>query len=68
MTLITNKRTYQFELQSKDLAGLIGDELVYVVRFFYSDENQNIISPETSSVVAENDTIPAVQPYNFNFQ
>ncbi|CAK6551418.1 MAG: Type IV secretory pathway, VirB9 components [Candidatus Midichloria mitochondrii] len=68
MTLITNKRTYQFELQSKDLAGLTDDELVYVVRFFYPDENQDIISPETSSVVAENDTIPAIQPYNFDYK
>jgi len=68
MTLITNKYTYQFELQSKDLAGISDDELVYVVRFFYPDEEQDIISPETSSVVNENDKIPTIKPYNFDYQ
>lgn len=39
MTVITNKRTYQFEIQSKDPNDSLDDELVYVVRFFYPDPN-----------------------------
>lgn len=34
MTIITNKRTYQFDLVSKELSN-DNDQLVYVVRFFY---------------------------------
>ena len=33
MTIITNKRTYQFDLVSKELGD--DNQLVYVVRFFY---------------------------------
>ena len=68
MTLITNKRTYQFELLSKDLAGLTDDELVYVVRFFYPDDNQDTISPENLSIAVENDIVPVIQPYNFDYK
>lgn len=39
MTLITNKRIYQFELESKDPNDALDEELVYVVRFFYPSEN-----------------------------
>ncbi len=37
MTVITNKRTYQFEIESKDPDDNLDEELVYVVRFFYPD-------------------------------
>ncbi|MHC0449108.1 MAG: TrbG/VirB9 family P-type conjugative transfer protein [Candidatus Lariskella arthropodorum] len=66
MTIITNKRTYQFELQSKLPYGAIDDELVYVVRFFYPDEYQDTIKPQLSKV-RETDTVPAIRPYNFNY-
>jgi type IV secretion system protein VirB9 len=39
MTVITNKRTYQFELESKDPDQNLDEELVYVVRFFYPSES-----------------------------
>ncbi len=39
MTIITNKRTYQFDLQSKVPADDVDDELVYMVRFFYPPES-----------------------------
>ena len=35
MTIITNKRTYQFDLFSKASTDLDDNELVYVLRFFY---------------------------------
>lgn len=41
MTLITNRRTYFFELESKDPDDMIDEELAYVVRFFYPDKNFN---------------------------
>jgi type IV secretion system protein VirB9 len=39
MTVITNKRTYQFDLSSKLESEASTDEQVYVVRFFYPDSN-----------------------------
>ncbi|MCC2646158.1 MAG: Type secretion system protein VirB9 [Rickettsiaceae bacterium] len=35
MTIITNKRTYQFDLVAKDLDDEDEKDLVYLVRFFY---------------------------------
>ena len=38
MTIITNKRTYQFDLFSKNNEGPLSDDIVYVLRFFYPEE------------------------------
>jgi len=39
MTVITNKRSYQFDLRSSSSKAVYGsEELVYVVRFFYPEE------------------------------
>lgn len=38
MTVITNKRTYQFDVMSKLPDENIDNELVYVVRFYYPDQ------------------------------
>lgn len=40
MTVITNKRAYQFDLFSKKIDGKYNKELVYVMRFYYP-ENDN---------------------------
>lgn len=70
MTILTNKRSYQFELQSKNLtAANTDEELAYVIRFFYPDEvqqNQKIVAPkvETSAPPV---TVNYVTPYNFNY-
>ena len=37
MTIITNKRVYQFDIRSGEYDGRADEELVYVVRFFYPD-------------------------------
>ena len=39
MTIITNQRSYQFDLRSSSADAVFGsEELTYVVRFFYSDD------------------------------
>lgn len=46
MTVVTNKRAYQFDLRSSGQQPLHpNEELVYVVRFFYPDEQKNIPNP-----------------------
>jgi type IV secretion system protein VirB9 len=66
MTILTNKRSYQFEIQSKLLSYTIDEELVYVVRFFYPDENFDTGRPVIDSVKSE-EPIPVIKPFNFNY-
>ena len=41
MTVVTNKRAYQFDLRSSSAAAVVGSEqLVYVVRFYYPGESK----------------------------
>lgn len=49
MTVITNKRTYQFDLESKDPSAGVDDELVYVVRFFYPDSSFDTPVPKVDT-------------------
>jgi type IV secretion system protein VirB9 len=49
MTVITNKRTYQFELESKNPDDNLDEELVYVVRFFYPSESFDTALPKIDS-------------------
>ena len=37
MTIITNKRTYQFDIRSGEYNGRADEELVYIVRFYYPE-------------------------------
>ncbi len=46
MTVVTNKRAYQFDLRASDAQPLHpNEELVYVVRFFYPDEQPVTAQP-----------------------
>jgi len=44
MTILTNKRAYQFDLFSKKAESEFDPELVYVMRFYYPSEKSNIDS------------------------
>ncbi len=50
MTILTNKRAYQFDLFSKKADGEFNKELVYVMRFYYpetkSDDLEAIVDSE----------------------
>lgn len=69
MTILTNKRTYQFEIQSKEMDGFTDEELVYVVRFFYPDAYKDVISTKASSdIVIDDKPTPQITPYNFDYK
>lgn len=38
MTILTNRRTYQFDLVAKELDGEDDQDLVYVIRFYYPNK------------------------------
>jgi type IV secretion system protein VirB9 len=65
MTILTNKRSYHLEIQSKNQSMALDEELVYVVRFFYPDENFDSKKPDLIS--KERDPIPVVKPFNFDY-
>lgn len=49
MTVITNKRTYQFDIASAEYDGRADEELVYIVRFYYPEIGINLpIPPQLS--------------------
>lgn len=41
MTILTNRRAYQFDLFSKKIEGKFDKELVYVMRFYYPEDAKN---------------------------
>jgi len=45
MTVITNKRTYHFDIKSGEYSGKEDEELVYTVRFYYPQINQPLPIP-----------------------
>lgn len=52
MTIVTNKRAYQFDLRSSDSDAVYGsEELTYVVRFFYPEEGG--LPPSPISIPAQ---------------
>jgi len=65
MTILTNKRVYQFEVQSKSQSYTVDEELAYVIRFFYNDEDLDNKKPEV--VAHEVEPIPVIKPFNFNY-
>ncbi len=78
MDIITNKRVYHFEVQSKELSNTVDEELVYVVRFFYPDGDFDFAKPQLlnqannpmmmSTNSAPVAALPApIKPYNFNY-
>jgi len=42
MTIITNKRTYQFDIVAKELEEGEEKDLVYVIRFYYPKKKHNL--------------------------
>jgi type IV secretion system protein VirB9 len=65
MTILTNKRVYQFEVQSKSQSYTVDEELAYVIRFFYNDEDIDNKKPEV--IAHEAEPIPVIKPFNFNY-
>lgn len=65
MTILTNKRAYQMEVQSKMQSSSVDEELVYVVRFFYPEDDFDQQRPEIRA--KEVAPIPVVRPFNFNY-
>jgi len=60
MTIITNKRTYHFDIRSDEFNGKADEDLVYTVRFFYPQVGQPLPIPPQLTV--PNIVAPAPAP------
>lgn len=65
MTIITNKRVYHLEVQSKLLSYTVDEELVYVVRFFFPETDFD--TSKTNVISNDAEPIPTIKPFNFNY-
>lgn len=66
MTLITNKRTYFFELHAEDAQDISDPDLVFNVKFLYPDENSDGgLKKYTADSSAPDLSHP--EKYNFNY-
>lgn len=50
MTIITNKRTYHFDIKSDEYSGKADEDLVYTIRFFYPQIGQPLPIPPQLAV------------------
>lgn len=50
LTIITNKRTYQFDIRSGEYDGKADEELVYVIRFYYPQTGITLPIPPQLSI------------------
>jgi type IV secretion system protein VirB9 len=50
MTIITNKRTYHFDIRSDEFEGKADEDLVYTIRFFYPQVGQPLPIPPQLAV------------------
>lgn len=61
MTIITNKRTYQFDIASAEYDGRADEELVYTVRFYYPEINAELpLPPQFSRLAPQRQVSPPI--------
>jgi len=67
MTLLTNKRTYYFELYAEEAQDIRDPDMVFNVKFLYPDEEMNLNHVQSYSTSGENDLPDLTHPENYNF-
>jgi type IV secretion system protein VirB9 len=68
MTLITNKRTYYFELHAEEIAEINDPKMVFTVRFLYPDESSSSpIQQVSTSLAPDADDPDNRDKLNFNY-
>ncbi len=68
MTVITNKRTYYFEIQSKPYSPEVDSELTYVVRFYIPSTEEGTSSDVKNVKIANVSNSLELKTYNFNYK
>jgi len=69
LTVITNKKVYQFQLMAKDAKDNNDENLVFSVKFIYPEvENKNIIQfGDSSKIISQEPDLEDLDKYNFDY-
>lgn len=68
MTLITNKRTYLFELYAKEAEDISDPDIAFYIKFLYPDENNDEhLTSYSKQHVKEMPDLSHPEDYNFNY-
>ena len=69
MTLITNKRTYHFELDATESSNVKKDDILFYVKFMYPDtDDKTIVSFKTTKNRDDYPDLSDLTKYNFNYE
>lgn len=68
MTVITNKKIYQFELTAKEAKGIDDKDLIFVVKFVYPDEKDKNILQFPKMPISDEPDMRNLSIYNFNYE
>lgn len=69
MTVMTNKRTYHFELDAVETASSISDDILFYVKFMYPEsDDKNIVIFNTTSTRDDKPDLRDLSKYNFNYE
>jgi type IV secretion system protein VirB9 len=67
MTLITNQRTYLFELHARETDDISDKDMIFVMRFIYPDNNDAQVISHHTDAVPTPDVEKDAELYNFNY-
>jgi len=68
MTVITNKKIYQFELTAREAKGIDDKDLIFVVKFVYPDEKDKNILEFPKAPISDEPDMRNLSIYNFNYE
>lgn len=69
MTLLTNKRTYHFELDAREASGVQDGDVLFYVKFMYPDEDdKTIVMFNTKKARDDYPDLTDLSQYNFNYE
>lgn len=69
MTILTNKRTYHFELDAAEITNILDDDILFYVKFIYPEsDDKNIVMFNTSKTRDDMPDLRDLTKYNFNYE
>jgi type IV secretion system protein VirB9 len=69
MTIMTNKRTYHFELDAVEAASVQEDDVLFYIKFMYPEsEDKNIVMFNTTKQRSDMPNLRNLDAYNFDYE
>ncbi|MDA9231489.1 TrbG/VirB9 family P-type conjugative transfer protein [Rickettsiales bacterium] len=68
MTIITNEKVYHFELTAKTATGIDDQDLIFVAKFIYPDEEDKNIMQFAKKPKSDEPDMRDLSIYNFNYE